>query len=87
MKASIHLIGRWMPEGTYYKAFKAEAEVVEGNASDLLRDLTIYRYALQKVVDALWDLDELPKKSQLHQLFYPVLREYGFRAHVARNIY
>ncbi|MEM0029058.1 MAG: RNA-guided endonuclease TnpB family protein, partial [Ignisphaera sp.] len=38
-------------------------------------------------VDALWDLDGLPKKSQLHQMFYPVLREYGFRAHVARNIY
>ncbi|MEM1608774.1 MAG: zinc ribbon domain-containing protein [Ignisphaera sp.] len=87
MKAFIHLGCRWMPEGTYYKAFKAEAEVVEGNASDLLRDLTIYRYALQKVVDALWDFDGLPKKSQLHQMFYPVLREYGFRAHVARNIY
>jgi putative transposase len=87
MKAFIHLIGRWMPEGAYYKAFKAEAEVVGGDADDLLWDLTMYRHALQKVVDALWDLDGLPKKSQLHQMFYPVLREYDFRAHVARNIY
>ena len=76
-----------MPEGTYYKAFKAEAEVVEGDVNDLLWDLAIYRYALQRVVDALWDLDKIPRKSQLHQLFYPMLREHGFRAHVARNIY
>jgi putative transposase len=32
-------------------------------------------------------LDKLPKKSQLHQMFYPLLRSYGFRAHVARNMY
>ena len=87
MKASIHRLARWMPEGTYRKALKAEAEVVDGNASDLLWDLTIYRYALQRVVDALWDLDKPPRRSRLHQLFYPMLREYGFRAHVARNIY
>mgnify|MGYP001773003934 CR=1 FL=1 len=87
MKASIHLTSRWMPEGTYYKALKAEAEVVEGDTSDLLWDLVIYRHALQRVVDALWDLDKIPRKSQLHQMFYPMLREYGFRAHVARNIY
>ena len=76
-----------VPEGTHYKALKAEAEVIDGNVNDLLWDLAIHRYALQKVVDALWDLDELPKRSQLHQLFYPMLRQYGFRAHVARNIY
>ncbi|MEM1653227.1 MAG: RNA-guided endonuclease TnpB family protein [Ignisphaera sp.] len=87
MKVFIRLGCRWMPEGAYHKSLKAEAEVVGGDANGLLWDLTIYRYALQKVVDALWDLDGLPKKSQLHQMFYPVLREYGFRAHVARNIY
>ena len=59
MKASIHLTSRWMPEGTYYKALKAEAEVVEGDVSDLLWDLAVYKYALQKVVDALWDFDGL----------------------------
>ncbi|MEM0067367.1 MAG: hypothetical protein QW632_02965 [Ignisphaera sp.] len=48
--------------------------------------MTIYRYALQNVVDALRDLDKLPRKSQLHQMFYSMLREYGFRAHVARNV-
>ena len=76
-----------IPEGAYYRVLKAEAEVVEGSINDLLWDLTMHRHALQKAIDALWDLDELPKRSQLHQLFYPVLRQYGFRAHVARNIY
>ncbi|MEM4741926.1 MAG: transposase, partial [Ignisphaera sp.] len=76
MKVFIRLGCRWMPEGAYHKSLKAEAEVVGGDANGLLWDLTIYRYALQKVVDALWDLDGLPKKSQLHQMFYPVLREY-----------
>jgi len=53
----------------------------------LLWDLEVYRYALQRVVDALWDLGAAPKKSQAHQMFYEMFREYGFRAHVARNIY
>ncbi len=87
MKAFITHQAWVMPEGTYYKALRAKAEVINGSISDLLWDLTIYRYALQKVVDALWDLDRIPKRSQLHQLFYSMLRGYGFRAHVARNIY
>jgi len=37
--------------------------------------------------DLLWDLDVVPEKSQAHQMFYGMLREYGFRAHIARNIY
>jgi len=76
-----------MPEGAYHRALKAEAEVVEGDIRDLLWDLVVYRHALQRVVDALWDLDTSPKKSQAHQMFYGILRKYGFRAHVARNIY
>jgi putative transposase len=76
-----------IPEGTYHKALKAGAEVVDGNLNDLLWDLTLYRHAMQWVVDALWDLDKIPNKAQTHQLFYSVLRGYGFRAHVARNIY
>jgi putative transposase len=42
---------------------------------------------MQRVVDALWDLDKVPSRSQAHRMFYNVLRSYGFRAHVARNIY
>ena len=86
MRGLTHL-ARWVPEGTYYRALKTEVEVIDGNVNDLLWDLTIHRHVLQKVVDALWELDRLPRKSQLHQLFYPMLRQYGFRAHVARNIY
>lgn len=78
---------RGIPEGTYYKALKTEVEVVNGNVNDLLWDLAICRYVLQKIIDALWCLDKLPSKSQLHQLFYPMLRNYGLRAHVARNLY
>ena len=87
MRVFIHPLAWWIPEGTYYKALKAEVVVVEGDVNELLWDLAIHRHAMQRVVDALWDLDTLPRKSQLHQLFYPMLRQYGFRAHVARNIY
>jgi len=76
-----------MPEGAYHRTLKAVAEVVERDVGELLWDLVLYRYALQRVVDALWDLGAVPKKSQSHQMFYSVLRGYGFRAHVARNIY
>jgi len=59
MKVSIHRSIRWMPEGAYHRTLKAVAEVVEGDIRDLLWDLTIYRYALQRVVDTLWDLEKL----------------------------
>jgi len=87
MKAFIHRSDRWMPEGVYHKALKAEAVVVEGDVRELLWDLVVYKHVLQKVVDALWDLDTIPRKSQAHKMLYPMLREYGFRAHVVRNIY
>jgi putative transposase len=80
-------LARQIPEGRYYRALKAKAEVVEGDLDDLLWDLAIHRHALQKVVNALWDLDRLPNRSQAHQMFYTMLRGYGLRAHVARNIY
>ncbi|ADM27670.1 transposase, IS605 OrfB family [Ignisphaera aggregans DSM 17230] len=76
-----------MPEGAYHRTLKAVAEVIEGDLEDLLWDLVIYRYVLQRVIDVLWDLDVVPEKSQIHQMFYNMLRGYGFRAHVARNIY
>jgi len=74
MRASIRRSVRRMPEGAYHRTLKAEAEVIEGSLGDLLWDLVIYKYALQRVVDALWDLDALPKKSQVHQMFYEMLR-------------
>jgi len=87
MKVSIHRSIRWMPEGAYHRTLKAVAEIVEGDIGDLLWDLVVYRYVLQRVVDVLWDLDVVPEKSHAHQMFYDMLRGYGFRAHVARNIY
>jgi len=42
-----------MPEGAYHRTLKAEAEIVEGDLEDLLWDLVVYRYVLQRVVDAL----------------------------------
>jgi len=87
MKACIHRCIRWMPEGVCHRALKAVAEVVKGDIEDLLWDLVVYRYVLQRVIDVLWDLDVVPEKSQAHQMFYGMLRSYGFRAHVAKNIY
>jgi putative transposase len=87
MKGYIRSLVERIPEGAYHRALKAEAEVVEGNLSDLLWDLLLYRHAMQRVVNALWDLDRIPSKSQAHQMFYQMLKSYGFRAHVARNIY
>jgi putative transposase len=87
MKGFIRSRNGRIPEGVYYRALKAVAEVVEGNLNDLLWDLAIYRYVMQRVVDALWDLDRIPNRSQAHRMFYNVLRSYGFRAHVSRNIY
>jgi len=87
MKVSIHRSIRWMPEGAYHRTLKAVAEIVEGDLEDLLWDLVIYRYVLQRIIDALWDLGEIPRKTQVHQMFYEMLRGYGFRAHIARNIY
>ena len=81
-------LGRVLPKGAYTIALKAEAEVVEGSLSDLLWDMNVYRYVLQKVVDALWELGRLPSISQAHQMLYGVLRnDYGFRAHVAKQLY
>jgi putative transposase len=87
MRGFIRQSSWWIPEGAYHRALKAEAEVVEGGLNNLLWDLVLHRHVMQWVVDALWDLDKIPNKAQTHQLFYSVLRGYGFRAHVARNIY
>ena len=57
MKGSIRQLVWRIPERAYHKALRAEAEIVEGSVNDLLWDLAIYRHAMQRVVDALWDLD------------------------------
>jgi len=87
MREHIHCVARWIPEGVCHRALKAEVEVVDGKLNELLWDLALYRHAMQRTVDALWDLDKVPKKSRAHQMFYNILRSHGFRAHVARNIY
>jgi len=64
------------------------AEVETTNKEELLWELVEYRYNLQKMVDDLWGLKEVPGKSQLHAMFYERLtEEKGYRAHVARNMY
>jgi len=75
-----------MPEGVYHRALKAVAEIVEEDIEDLLWDLVIYRYVLQRVVDVLWNLDVVLEKSQVHRMFYGMLGIW-VRAHVAKNIY
>jgi len=70
------------------KTLKAEAEVVEGSLDGLLLDLALYRYTTQRIIDILWVMGgaALDRKS-VHKQFYRVIRSYGFRAHVARNMY
>jgi len=70
----------------YRLALRAEAETKE--REELLWELVEYRYNMQKLVDELWDLKEVPGKSQLHAMFYDRLaEEKGYRAHVTRNMY
>jgi len=70
----------------YRLALKAEVEV--SNREELLWELVEYRYNLQKLVDELWGLKELPGVGQLHAMFYDRLtEERGYRAHVTRIMY
>jgi len=70
----------------YRLALRAEAETKD--REELLWELVEYRYNLQKMVNELWGLKELPGKSQLHAMFYERLtKERGYRAHLARNMY
>jgi hypothetical protein len=41
MKGYIRSLVERIPEGAYHRALKAEAEVIEGNLSDLLWDLLL----------------------------------------------
>jgi len=70
----------------YRLALRAEVETKD--KEELLWELVEYRYNLQKLVDELWSLREVPRKSQLHAMFYDRLtEERGYRAHVTRNMY
>jgi putative transposase len=80
MRGSIRQLAWRIPEGVYHRALKAEAEVAEGNLNDLLWDLLLYRYAMQRVADALWDLDRVPSKAQAHRMFYNAFEELRFQS-------
>jgi len=70
----------------YRLALKAEVEV--SNREELLWELVEYRYNLQKLVDELWGLKELPGVGQLHAMFYDRLaKQLGYRAHVTKIMY
>jgi len=70
----------------YRLALKAEAETKD--REELLWELIEYRYNLQKLVDELWSLKEIPGVGQLHAMFYDRLtEERGYRAHVTRIMY
>jgi len=86
MRAYIPRVARGMPEA-YMKALKAEAEVVEGSLDELLLDLALYRYTIQKIIDVLWNTGATLDRKSVHKQFYKVIRSYGFRAHVAKNMY
>lgn len=66
---------------------KARGELIEGSLEGLRGELYMTRRAIQYIIDRLWGLDKLPTLNQLHQMFYKMLREQGFRAHQAKQIY
>jgi len=70
----------------YRLALRAEAETKD--REELLWELVEYRYNMQKMVDELWSLKDVPGKSQLHAMFYDRLtEEKGYRAHVTKSMY
>ena len=70
----------------YRLALKAEAETKD--REQLLWELIEYRYNMQKMVDELWGLKEVPGVGQLHAMFYERLtKQLGYRAHVTRIMY
>ncbi|RLG44213.1 MAG: transposase [Thermoproteota archaeon] len=76
-----------VPRGEYMLTLKARGELVEGSLEELREELYLTRRAIQYVIDCLWELDKLPSINQLHQMFYKVLREQGFRAHQCKQTY
>ncbi len=66
---------------------KAQGVLIEGSLEELREELYFTQRVTQHVIDALWELDKLPRINQAHQMFYKILREQGFRAHQAKQIY
>ena len=78
---------RVVPRGEYMLTLKARGVLVDGSLNELREKLYLTRKAIQYIVDALWELDKLPTLNQLHQMFYKMLRNQGFRAHQCKQIY
>jgi putative transposase len=76
-----------VPRGEYMLTLKARGVLVDGSLNELREELCLTRKAIQYIVDALWELDKLPTLNQLHQMFYKMLRNQGFRAHQCKQIY
>ena len=76
-----------VPRGAYMLTLKAQGVLIEGSPEELRKELYITRRAIQYIIDCLWELDKLPTINQAHQMFYNMLREQGFRAHQAKQIY
>ena len=78
---------RAVPRGDKIVALKSKAILVSGSFYDLFVELWKIREATQKIIDALWCLDRIPSLNQVHKMFYNLLRQEGFRAHQAKQIY
>ncbi|RLG81796.1 MAG: transposase [Thermoprotei archaeon] len=76
-----------VPRGEYMVTLKSQGVLVEGSPEELREELYLTMKAIQHVIDALWELDKIPSINQLHQMFYKILREQGFRAHQCKQIY
>ena len=75
------------PRGERTLSLRARAVLVEGDPYGLFAELWLARREMQRIIDALWELDRLPRLNQAHQMFYKTLREKGFRAHQAKQMY
>ncbi|NPA70549.1 MAG: IS200/IS605 family element transposase accessory protein TnpB [Crenarchaeota archaeon] len=69
------------------RTLKCRTVIERGRAEDLLEFLVLWRDRVQWIVDLIWNLPKVPSESQLHQLFYNILRQQGFRAHHVKQIY
>jgi putative transposase len=65
---------------------RVEAVAPEGGER-LVQFLKAYRDVVQEIVNELWRLRKTPSKATLHEIYYDRLRDRGFRAHHASEIY
>ncbi len=78
---------RVVPRGEKILTLKAQGVLTKGSINEMREELYLIRRAIQYIIDALWELDELPSTNQCHQMFYKLLRMQRFRAHQAKQIY